>query len=938
MSLPSHSRPSTRGEPPRLGTGIASLVGSTSVKTGAQHIARQTKPLANSVEARSLIHGYMVCGLARSPSDWILSTQPALSKAHRTPGSIGPVVQPTILGSIPQHDKDPATIRMFASALKAAFPNDAEVCAVEKAPSSTCHAFVLQLDADKSLYGVALRLWVKSDTKRTDKILEVLEPKDFKRTDSTTLWMPYCLAYLSHYPLFDLMSDYLRCTWMLFGKDPDKFNSNGVLRLTRMPPPQPSQFLRVDLDSYTFCYKMPADSNDFQNFSLWPLWTCISPAQMIAMIEAALSPKGRIVFTSQHPAMLTIACEVIRHYIKTWHGLYVPVVYSGHVQQLLDEPAPYMLGVTKQSRALSSAPRDALVIDLDMHRIYTSRPPGALSPRQRKKYAALLTTALGKVDHDGPPLHLQTAYEQNTRFSAVGSIVATSNTPKAVRDPAWWDPVKVSTVVAHICKRTRQNYKLLSALDTVKNQHVKVKVADLTTMVHDRNNFARGSNDAWDAYIKLKRRTDSKVGDLVTREKELEASVEEHKKEFAELSECTEQLIEDTRQLQKVVNAKTRENEVVGKQLEHKTTHARQLASHVKELQEELREANHTLSVQEEVLSEVERSRDTAKSYEGRWQAVSMERDEAHRAVIHLTSLISGQVSYVERVLASLLTEKQEKPSRPNSRAESRASKRRSFHSLAGGAVPGSPVSPTANMVASRRHTADFSSVVSPTTSVYGGQRSASPLSQVEMSPVGGEDEPSLKDKVGAVAATVRKINQQCIAAIQDLNDKRAELDANGAEDARKEAAATPPPADATEQKPQQQSPSLISRLIEQRGEDFGPQDSDAMSQASRDTKATYASAQSTIPDLESRLSTIRTESAASELRDEGEEGAATGLGLGLGDGSVVKVEPRIQSIEEEDESDLDGRMGSGVSSMHLEVGGKPAMMDGSEAPMVSPI
>lgn len=458
ISQPSPTRPSTRAESTRLGSGHASLYapkGSSapSLKAGPQHIARQAA-LASSTDAKSLIHGYMVCGLARAPEDWILSTQPAVSKTHRGHGSVGPMIQPTILGSIPQHDKDPVTVRMFASALKAAFPNDAEVCAVEKAPGSTCHAFVLQLDAAQSLYGVALRLWVKSDAKRTDKILEVLAPKDSKHTESSTLWMPYCLAYLSHYPLFDLMSDYLRCTWMLFGKEPDKFNSNGVLRLTRMPPPQPEQFLRVDLDKYTFCYKMPADSNDFQNFALWPLFTCITPMQMVAIIEAALSPKGRIVFTSQHPAILTMACETIRHYVKTWAGLYVPVVYGGHVQQLLEEPAPYMLGVTKQSRALSSSPRDALVVDLDSRRIYTSRPPGSLSPRQRKRYAALLLQALDKVDTDGPPLHLRSAYEQNSRFSAIGSIVATENTPKAVRDPDWWDPVKVASVIGHICKRT----------------------------------------------------------------------------------------------------------------------------------------------------------------------------------------------------------------------------------------------------------------------------------------------------------------------------------------------------------------------------------------------------------------------------------------------------------------------------------------------------
>jgi hypothetical protein len=462
------SRPSTRGEPSRLGTGHASLssrhVSMPNLKAvSAQHIASQAgKPLSDSHEARSLIHGYMVSGLARSPDDWIFSTQPAVSKALRTPGSVGPLIQPTLLGSIPQQDRDSSTMQMFSAAIKAAFPNDAEVCAAEKAPPSTCHAFVLQFDAANSLYGVALRLWVKSDMKRTGKILEILRPKDSTRTaENTTLWMPYCLTYLSHYPLFDLMSDYLRCTWMLFGKDPDKFNSDGVLRLTRMPPPQPDQFLRIDLDRYTFCYKLPSDPSRFQNFALWPFFTCITPPQMIAVIETALSPKGRLIFTSQHHAMLTMACETIRFYVKTWAGLYVPTVYGAHVQEMLVEPAPYMLGVTKQSRALSDAPRDALVVDLDSKRVYTSRPPGSLSPRQRKKYAALLGQALGAVTLDGPPPHLRSAYDQNFRFSAIGSIVATENTPKAVRDPRWWDPVKVSSVVSHICKRVVSSSDIL---------------------------------------------------------------------------------------------------------------------------------------------------------------------------------------------------------------------------------------------------------------------------------------------------------------------------------------------------------------------------------------------------------------------------------------------------------------------------------------------
>jgi DENN (AEX-3) domain len=265
--------------------------------------------------------------------------------------------------------------------------------------------------------------------------------------------MPYCLTYLSHYPLFDLMSDYLRCTWILYGKDPDKFNSNGVLRLMRIPPPQPDQCLRIALDNYTLCYQMPSKPTEFQNFSLWPLFSCLSPRHAVAIIEAALSPQGRIIFTSQHPAILTTAAETVRHYVKNWVGLYEPVVYGRYAQDLIDEPAPYILGVTKQSRSLFTAPRDALLVDLDYDRIFTVKPPGSLSPRQRTKYAAALSQALSSVDVGGVPKHLTCAFDRNFRFSATGTIIGSETLPRSVKDPNWWNPDKVTGIMSDICGR-----------------------------------------------------------------------------------------------------------------------------------------------------------------------------------------------------------------------------------------------------------------------------------------------------------------------------------------------------------------------------------------------------------------------------------------------------------------------------------------------------
>ena len=774
-------------------------------------------------------------------------------------------------------------------------------------PDSTCHAFVLQSQSSLCLYGVALRLWVKIDAKRRERIFEVLSPNATGlASNDTTTWMPYCLSYLSHYPLYDLMSDYLRCTWMLYGKDPDKFNTEGVMRLTRIPPPRPEQFLQIELEKYTLYYKLPADPNKFQNFALWPMFCCMSVQQIVAVIEAALCPNGRIIFTSQHPAILTNVAESVRFYVKTWAGLYVPVVYGRQAQEHIDEPAPYILGVTKQSRSLFTAPREALLVDLDFQRIFTSRPPGSLSPRQRKKYANMISKVLGAVKTDGVPPHLRSAYDENSQFNAVGAVVGSD---KAVKDPSWWDPVQTEAVMTHISRRIRQNYKLLATLN-LKQQSTKVSARDLAGMAHNRNFLSRSVDEAWQAYIKFKRRSDVKVLDLLKRETSLEADLQTQKKEYTELSECTEALVDETGQLQTRVNQQMRENVGLGSQLRDKALHAKQLSNHVSELQSELKEAQKTLSVQQGLLDEIERSRNNSRAskseMEHRCLLLTQERDEAHRAVIHLTSLISSQITYIERVISSLLVTQ---PPRPSSAQENRKSVRRSFQSL----NPNSPgLSPILSQFPllkpehettpdSKRHTTDFSqSVVNPLAAAIAAHaaqvRSGSSLSQSELP----EDEPSIRDKVGAVASTVQKINDQCRAAIQDLADKRTEINARANTPPRPQ---SPPGKVAStgslrsSSAPPTMVPSAISRLIEgSRNEARGGDDmSLASSQLSKATQLTgTTSVVSSVPSLASMTSTILSDSVSESF-----DGPSQNT-------QEAKNAVRIQPIPEEEEIEGD--------------------------------
>ena len=561
---------------------------------------------------------------------------------------------------------------------------------------------------------------------------------------SNSVWIPYCLAFLSHYPLFDLMSDYLRCSWMLWSKNPDKFNSQGVQRLVRMPPPKPSQFLRISLEKYTLCYQIPSVSSDFQNFALWPTFTCLSADHVVAILDAALSQKAKIILTSSHTAVLTTITESFRYYLGSWAGLYVPVVYGRHAQELVDEPAPYMLGITKQSRTLYTPPRNALVVDLDHNRIFTSRAPGSLSPRQRTKYSNLLSQALGMAEVDGVPSHLRSAYEQNTRFSAFGPTLA-ENSTLTIREPEWWDHEKCLSTMRYICGRIRRNNKFLALWRNIGQQTEKLHEEDVAKIVHHRNHLSRSLDEAWREYIDMKRRSDLRNVEHRKSIATLNVDIDKGKKDFAELSECTESLIEETRSLQAVVNQRTREITKITQELTDKSLHAKQMSSHVVELQGELNTATQALGHQKKLLDDM-----TAKSSK---DSLLLERDNSQRAVIHLTSLISGQMAYIERVMNSILN-----PSRPSSQQDFRKenNKRRTFQRSP--SPQHSPV-PNERRMHSRTNT--------DTSQANGADRSTRRLSQIV------QETDSFEDKLRVISETVKKINNQCFQAIEDLAAKR---------------------------------------------------------------------------------------------------------------------------------------------------------------------
>jgi hypothetical protein len=323
--------------------------------------------------------------------------------------------------------------------------------------------------------------------------------------------------------------------WIHWNKATNLFHAEEVSRILSFPAPRLNDLVRIDMKDYALCYQFPSSPTGFQNFSLWPLFNCLSIPNIVGVIEAAVSPTRRIIFVSHYPAMLTVASETIRFCVRVyeWSGLYEPVVHARHVKELVQEPGPYILGVTAECRTLFTAPVDALVVDLDRNFVLTSSPPSSLTAGQRTKMISRLTQALnGEVTPSGVPNHLRSAYGGGKLIPA-GNIIIMRGEVESVQDPAWWNQDNVMTVMDHVCEKLGRNtgIKAIFGGAVKKPLMTKVSMRHLNEIVRERNQYSRDTVEAWQDYINLKGRLDTELAKIAKRNNFLVEELESWKQQ-----------------------------------------------------------------------------------------------------------------------------------------------------------------------------------------------------------------------------------------------------------------------------------------------------------------------------------------------------------------------------------------------------------------------
>ncbi|KAM3512883.1 hypothetical protein MY11210_003439 [Beauveria gryllotalpidicola] len=723
-------------------------------RTSSLH-SRITQPIPSSFNTKpqqrtpkTLTHAYLVCGVGREPSQWVRAPPPVQGKIGHMKGAVSQFWLPEILGSSPRLEQDNEIARALHAAMRACFPHDVEICTGRSQPHCSHHSFVLQQDSSQTLYGICLRVWSRADEKRAETIRDLrkrTEP-DFYDNPDETYWIPYCLSFLSRYPLYNLLGDYLRGMWIHWNKATNLFHAEEVSRILSFPAPRLNDLVRIDMKDYALCYQFPSSPTGFQNFAMWPLFNCLSIPNIVGVIEAAISPTRRIIFVSHYPAMLTVAAETVRYCVRVyeWSGLYVPVVHARHASELVQEPGPYILGVTAECRSLFNAPNDALVVDLDRNFVLTSSPPTALTPGQRNKFVTRLTQALnGDVVPAGVPHHLRSAYGGGKLVPA-GQIIVMRGEVESIQDPEWWNQDSVMAVMDHVCEKLGRNtgIKAVFGGSVKKPLMTKVSMRHLNEIVRERNQYSRDAQEAWQDFINLKGRMDTELNKVNKRNNYLVEELESWKQQFLKFQAFAEQLTKETQDLKVKIETHKRENRRLAGLIDQQKEDNARMSTRLSGTEKQRDDALEALVLQQEIAEELERERKKNKKELSQLQHTSStlmrQRDEARRVVLHLRSLIGGQSHHMEHLIQSLT-----KPDELVKEIEE------GFYDD----LPGDEEESTEGMTEEQTQSLRLS-------------RNAKRLSAASFADVADRH---LKDKTDAIAHIVRNIADQCQAAVESL-------------------------------------------------------------------------------------------------------------------------------------------------------------------------
>jgi len=319
----------------------------------------------------------------------------------------------------------------------------------------------------------------------------------------------------------------------------------------------------------------------------------------------------------------------------------------------------------------------------------------------------------------------------------------------------------------------------------------KVSMRHLNEIVRERNQYSRDAMEAWQDFINLKSRMDTELTKVSKLNNFLVEELESWKQQFLKFQAFAEQLTKETQELKVKIEGHKRENRRLTGLIDQQKDDSARLTVRLSGTEKQRDDALEALVLQQEIAEELERERKRNKKEISAMQhathALTRQRDEAQRVVLHLRALIDGQAHHMEHIVKSLADnpdlseyigegfgDEAEDVENASEKAISKDLPETSTEGIGG-------IDREQTRSYSRASTVDLGlegEDVSPDmeTRLLDNPVSRKRLSQLSMSDVADRH---LRDKTDAIAYIIRNISEQCAAAVDGLQlAQRADSDA----------------------------------------------------------------------------------------------------------------------------------------------------------------
>ncbi|KAF9275864.1 hypothetical protein BGZ68_010456 [Mortierella alpina] len=301
---------------------------------------------------------------------------------------------------------------------------------------STLRSLQLRLREERTMGRRSKQAQLKREITDSEEKLSLLEdqmkPWSDRFVDIEDAWIPRCVGIVSAVPYHYLMRDWLLAVVVACsgGVEHPGMSLNS-LRLESYVknlihevslPPLGRLEVGITINNRVLYASRPALNSVpiVKNFSLFPLFRCLTAEDIVTVIEVILS-EGKVIFLSSYLAMLTLASESFLYLLFPlyWQGVYIPILPSS-LMTCLQAPVPYIIGVERRCCDSEFPPEEACVVDLDKGTINVQLAPTPLPPRQRRKliqsleqYAPTSAIKRSAAVHNpmlGPPAYVKEAF------------------------------------------------------------------------------------------------------------------------------------------------------------------------------------------------------------------------------------------------------------------------------------------------------------------------------------------------------------------------------------------------------------------------------------------------------------------------------------------------------------------------------------------------